>query len=69
MSFRSDRAQRRASKQRNIRILLIVIILIILLAVLAYFLFVQNGGENGVNCALQISTCCLHTPTGSPIFS
>ena len=66
MSLRSDRARRRASRQRNLRILLVVILVIIIAAV-AYLLFTTliNAGYSHALIACDH----LRVRTSSPSFS
>jgi hypothetical protein len=77
MSYRSDRARRRASRTRGMRILAIILIVLIL-AVVAYFAYLQFFGQESAAAALQrisaevsgpVYSTYLRTPTGSPIFS
>jgi hypothetical protein len=67
MSYRSDRARRRASRQRNLRILVIVFV-ILLLAVAAYFVYLQVAGQ-GTSGLLPELAAYLRAREGSPIFS
>jgi len=77
MSYRSDRARRRASRTRGMRILAIILIVLIL-AVVAYFAYLQFSGQESRALPLQRTTAgglgpdystYLRTPAGSPIFS
>ncbi len=77
MSYRSDRARRRASRTRGMRILGIILIVVIL-AVVAYFVYLQFSGQESSALPLQqisagsiqpIYSAYLRAPDGSPIFS
>ena len=77
MSYRSDRARRRASRTRGMRILAIILIVVIL-AVVAYFVYLQFSGQESSALPLQqisagsirlIYSAYLRAPDGSPIFS
>lgn len=67
MSYRSDRARRRASRTRGMRILAIILIILIL-AVIAYFVYLQLSGQDSSLLRIEISAY-LRAPAGSPIFS
>jgi hypothetical protein len=67
MSYRSDRARRRASRQRNLRILVIVLV-VLLLAVAAYIIYTQVAGP-GASGLIPGWTAYLRARDGSPIFS
>lgn len=67
MSYRSDRARRRASRTRGMRILAIILITLILAAI-AYFVYLQFSGQDSSGLRIEFSAY-LRTPAGSPIFS
>ena len=66
MSLRSDRARRRASRQRNMRILLVVI-LVIVIAFVAYLIYTALLDTAGLNS--EIARLYLRARVGSPSFS
>jgi hypothetical protein len=67
MSYRSDRARRRASRTRGMRILAIILIVLVL-ALVAYFIYLQLAGQE-TSGQLPAITAYLRAPAGSPIFS
>lgn len=68
MSYRSDRARRRAYRQRSMRILIIVVLLLILAAV-AYVIYLQVSNQGGASSLLPGLVAHLRASDGSPIFS
>jgi hypothetical protein len=67
MSYRSDRARRRASRTRNLRILVIVLV-VLALAVAAYFIYIQVAGQGSAYLHSGLAAY-LRARDGSPIFS
>jgi hypothetical protein len=67
MSYRSDRARRRASRTRGMRILAIILI-VLLLAIIGYIVYLQLAGQDSSG-QLPAFLAYLRTPAGSPIFS
>ena len=68
MSYRSDRARRRASRTRGMRILAIVLIVLII-ALIAYFVYLQVAGQEAASILRPVITLYLRAAEGSPIFS